>query len=136
MKSWYLPVVCKVAAALFFLNGCSPQYMNADPADKPKTSVEKNVYIFYPSLPEIPRYQYLTTFSSSSDVKKKKSKLFKFVAGDEEEKPQGIKKAYGVDIFDGVIYVCDVTGKAVVTLNLKKKEFGYIENTKILQSES
>jgi DNA-binding beta-propeller fold protein YncE len=83
-------------------------------------------YIFYPPLPNAPKYQYLTTFSSSKDIQKKKSKLFKFVAGDEQEKPKFIKKAYGVDIMDGVIYVCDLRSAAVVTLNLETKEFGYI----------
>ena len=83
-------------------------------------------YIFYPALPNTPRYQYLTTFSSSSDIRKKKSKFFKFVAGDEQEKPRPIKKAYGVDMCDGVIYVCDLRSHAVVTLNLVTREFGYI----------
>jgi DNA-binding beta-propeller fold protein YncE len=83
-------------------------------------------YIFYPSLPNSPRYQYLTTFSTSQDIEKKKGKLLQFVAGEEEEKPRGIQKAYGVEIYDGVIYVCDIGGGVVVTLNLKTREFGYI----------
>lgn len=83
-------------------------------------------FIFYPPLPNTPRYQYLTTFSSSTDIQKKKSKFFKFVAGDEQEKPKPIKKPYGVEMCDGVIYVCDIRSTAVISLNLKTKEFGYI----------
>jgi len=90
---------------------------------QPKTEAD---YIFYPSLPNSPRYQYLTTFSTSRDIEKKKGKLLQFVAGEEEEKPRGIQKAYGVDIYDGVIYVCDIGGGVVVSLDLKTREFSYI----------
>ncbi|MCK4761282.1 MAG: 6-bladed beta-propeller [Candidatus Aminicenantes bacterium] len=83
-------------------------------------------YIFYPSLPNMPRYQYLKTFSTSDDIKKKKSKFFKFVAGADQEKPKVIKKAYGVDIYDGVIYVCDFGSGVVSVLDLKDRSFGFI----------
>lgn len=92
---------------------------------KVRVTPEKD-FIFYPALPNQPRYQYLTTFSSSQDIQEKKSKFFEFVAGEEQEKPRVIGKAYGVDIFDGVIYVGDTGSGAVVTLNLKTKKFGYI----------
>ncbi|MFC2163970.1 6-bladed beta-propeller [Acidobacteriota bacterium] len=113
IRIYYLliPILC----LLFY--SCGPKKVEIQPeAD----------YIFYPSLPNNPRYQYLTTFSTSKDIEKEKSKLLKFVAGQEEEKPRGIQKAYGVDIYDGVIYVCDIGGGVVVTLNLKTREFGYI----------
>lgn len=83
-------------------------------------------YIFYPPLPDTPRFQYLTTFSTSDDIKKRKSKFFNFIAGAEQEKPLVIKKAYGVDIYDGVIYVCDFGSGAVVALDLKNRKFDYI----------
>jgi hypothetical protein len=84
-------------------------------------------YIFYPPLPNKPRYQYLTTFSSSKDFEKKKSKFLKFIVGEKEKKPrQQIRKAYGVDIYDGVIYVCDIGSGVVVTINLKTRNFGYL----------
>jgi len=108
---------------LFFVVNCGPHKVNTE-ADG-----EKNNYIFYPPLPNPPKYQYLTTFSTSRDIQKKKSKFFKFVAGDEVEKPITIRKAYGVDIYDGIIYVCDVGAGVVVTLNLKTNSFGYIGNS-------
>lgn len=112
-----------VPVVLFILAACggAPQAPKVTPS-----AAKSGDYIFYPPLPNTPRYQYLTTFSSSEDIQKKKSKLFKFVAGDEQEKPKPIKKAYGVDILDGVIYVCDLRSPAVVTLNLETREFGYI----------
>lgn len=96
---------------------CAPKKVKVEP--------EKE-YLFFPPLPNAPRYQYLTTFSTSKDIEKKKSGFLKFVAGEEEAKPREIRKAYGVDIFDGVIYVGDTKGGVVVTLNLKTNEFGYI----------
>lgn len=107
---------------IFFLAACGGGPKTA----KVTPSKRSGDYIFYPPLPNTPKYQYLTTFSSSMDLQKKKSKFFKFVAGDEQKKPKFIKKAYGVDICNGVIYVCDVRGGAIVTLNLKTKKFGYI----------
>jgi len=82
-------------------------------------------YIFYPSLPNEPRFQYLTTFSSSDDVKKKSS-FFKFVAGAKATKAQPIKKPYGVGIFEGIIYICDLRSNAIILINLKNSTFGYI----------
>ena len=105
---------------LFLVINCGPKNVTTIPGEK------SGEYTFFPPLPNPPKYQYLTTFSTSTDVKKKKSKFFKFVAGDEVEKPITIRKAYGVDIYDGVIYVCDVGAGAVVTLNLKTNSFGYI----------
>jgi sugar lactone lactonase YvrE len=84
-------------------------------------------YIFYPPLPNQPRYQYLTTFSSSKDFEKAKSKFLKFIVGEKEKKiRQQIRKAYGVGIYDGIIYVCDIGAGVVVTINLKTRKFGYL----------
>jgi len=106
------------------LTGCGPKTVSTEPG---QASVKKaGDYIFYPSLPNAPKYQYLTTFSTSQDVMKKKSKFFKFVAGKDVEKPKEIKKAYGVDMYNGVIYTCDMGSGVVVTLDLIKQEFGYI----------
>lgn len=104
---------------VFTLCSCGPQKIKKSP-DKGKD------YVFFPPLPNSPRYQYLKTFSTSNDIEKKKSKFFNFIAGDEQEKPRPIKKAYGVDIYDGVIYVCDFGSGAVSVLNLKKRSFSYI----------
>jgi DNA-binding beta-propeller fold protein YncE len=104
------------------LAGCGPKKVSTEPG-KGKKSTD---YIFYPQLPNEPKYQYLTTFSTSKDIEKKKSKFFKFVAGKEVEKILKIKKAYGVDIYKGIIYTCDVSSGVVATLDLEKKEFGYL----------
>lgn len=48
------------------------------------------------------------------------------MVGEEERKPAVIVKAYGVEIFDGVIYVCDTRRGAIVTLDLKNRKFGFL----------
>lgn len=93
---------------------------------KTEPAASTNRYIFYPPLPNSPRYQYLTTFSTSDDVQKKKSKFFKFVAGNDQEKPKEIKKAYGAAINDGVIYTCDISNGALVKMDLKNQTFEYL----------
>lgn len=103
--------------------------LNCGPGQAPVKTTPSGAasrYIFYPPLPNPPKYQYLTTFSTSVDIQVKKSKFFKFVAGKDQEKPREIKKAYGVALHNGVIYTCDIGGGAVVTLDLKKHNFGYM----------
>ncbi|NIM12640.1 MAG: 6-bladed beta-propeller [Candidatus Aminicenantes bacterium] len=85
---------------------------------------EEKEYIFYPPPPNPPRYQYLTSFYSTKDFVKKKSKFFKFIAGEDKKEVQRIiRKAYGVDMYDGIIYVCDIGAGGVVKINLKARRF-------------
>lgn len=116
MKQWKYGIP-GLFMAFLFLSGCA--------GGKVKTEPEQ-ADIFYPALPNQPRYQYLTTFSDSRDVEKKKSRLFKFVAGSDQDKPKAIIKPYGIDLFEGVMYVCDIRSHALLVLDLGKKEFGYL----------
>lgn len=122
-KAAFIPALLTavlVSALLVVVTGCAG-------SSKVKTEAEGiGKYIFYPPLPTQPRFQYLKTFTTSRDIEKSKSKLFKFVVGEKDLKPLLIKKAHGVDMFDGIIYVCDIKGPAVVTLDLKKRRFGYL----------
>ncbi|MCK4889541.1 MAG: 6-bladed beta-propeller [Candidatus Aminicenantes bacterium] len=115
----YIFLVISISMMMLLFSGCSSN-------KKPKISPDKkSKYVFFPALPAKPRFQYLTTFSRSSDVEKKKSKLFNFIAGDESKKDYVIKKAYGVDAFRGIIYVCDTANSVVVKLDLQKRALGY-----------
>ncbi len=76
--------------------------------------------VFYPSAPELPRIQYLTTFSGVKDVEKQ-SAFNRFVVG--ERLNIKLDKPYGVAAWDGKLYVCD-TNTSVVVLDLKKRSFG------------
>lgn len=112
-------IIILIGFVIFFVSACG--------GGKVKTDPEKG-FVFFPQLPAEPRYQYLTTFSTSDDVKKK-SALFKFVAGSKETKPIPIKKPYGVAMHDGTIYVCDLRSNAIIVMDLKNKEFGFIGAT-------
>ena len=115
----FIKVAPLIALLLILTAACAPTRVQTTPGNTAD-------YLFYPPPPNPSHYQYLTTFSDSSDVQKKASKFFEFIAGDEQEKPRAIQKAYGVDIFEGVVYVCDFGAGVVVTLNLETREFGYI----------
>jgi hypothetical protein len=80
---------------------------------------KKEPTIFFPPAPELPRLQYLTSFSGLKDVEKQSS-FNKFVVG--EKQNLRLDKPYGVAIYDGKIYVCD-TNQTVVILDLKRKAY-------------
>ena len=45
-----------------------------------------------------------------------------YVAGDKAERILPIVKPYGIEIFDGIIYVGDIRTATITTLNLKKRK--------------
>jgi len=94
----------------------------------------KDVPMFFPPAPELPRLQYLTSFSGSKDVESQ-SAFNRFVVGEKQE--TRLDKPYGVAIYDGKIYVCD-TNTTVVVFDLKKKLFanltGAVGPGKLLQA--
>jgi sugar lactone lactonase YvrE len=105
----------KIAIALivFIIAGC------AGPQKKVSFT------LFYPPPPELPRLQWLTSFTGAKDVEGEKSGFDKFITG-EKESSQRLDKPYGVGMYDGKIYVCD-TNKTLMVFDLKKKTFGPLE---------
>lgn len=82
--------------------------------------------VFFPPAPEKPRLQFLTALSGPADLGAAGPSGFeKFVLGEAEQK-EGISTPYGLAIFDGVLYVCDVGRRRVETLDLRKRSFGYL----------
>jgi DNA-binding beta-propeller fold protein YncE len=101
---------------LISLTGCAGSASTrAEPAAEtvPRT--------FWPPPPNEPRIQYLRSFSLSSDVERERSAIDKLVFGDEAQ-VLPIGKPYGVDVWNGRIYVCDITNPAVVILDLAQQE--------------
>jgi sugar lactone lactonase YvrE len=96
------------AIILFFLAGCATTPPEA-----------KLAPVFYPEPPELPRMQFLTSFTSSKDIVPDKSAFSKYVTG-EKEAIRRLDKPYGVAIHDGKIYVCD-TNATVVVFDLIKR---------------
>jgi len=78
--------------------------------------------LFFPPPPDLPRLQYLTSFSGRKDVEVQ-SGFNRFVVGEQED--VRLDKPYGVAIHDGKIYVCD-TNATVVVFDLGRKSFGIL----------
>ena len=95
--------------------GTSPAGKAAGPAAR--------TYTFWPPFPNDPHIQFLTAYASSQDVAPTKSSgLDRLVFGKDAERPALIDKPYGVAMRDGKIYVADMRSKALVVLDLRKKQ--------------
>ncbi len=82
--------------------------------------------VFYPGPPEKPRLQFLKSFSTPKDVGVQGVSGFqKFIVG-EPEVEERIGKPYGVAMYEGKIYVCDVGKRMVEVLDLENKTFSYM----------
>jgi len=83
--------------------------------------------VFYPPLPSPPRIQYLTTYSSASDVGYGKRSAFEtFVAGKSPEGDLSVKMPYGVAFHEKKIYVTDIGGGGYSIFDLEKEEYKFI----------
>jgi hypothetical protein len=102
-------------AAFFAQGGCSSA---AKPAQAAGSAAR---YAFWPPLPDEPRVQFLTSYRYSADVEPASSTFDRIVFGsDRQVLPIG--KPYGVAMWDGRIYVCDITNPGVVILDLVKQQ--------------
>ena len=82
--------------------------------------------VFFPNAPEMPRLQFLKSYSGPDDLGAVQASAFeKFVLG-EPETMDGISKPYGVAISRGKLYVCDVGKRMVEMLDLENGTFGYL----------
>jgi DNA-binding beta-propeller fold protein YncE len=86
--------------------------------------------LFYPSLPDAPRIQYLTSFSVAGDVREEKKKksgwLSNFVLGEENpEDIEGIEKPYGVSLNNGQIHVVDTRGGGYAIFDVAGKDYRF-----------
>jgi sugar lactone lactonase YvrE len=90
--------------------------------------------VFFPPPPEMPRLQFLKSISGPEDLGAAEPSGFqRFVLGDAETEP-GISKPYGMDIFDGKLYVCDVGRRMVAVFDLKNRTFGYMTKDRRLMN--
>ena len=75
-----------------------------------KREKEADEFLFYPLPPDLPRLQFLATFSSSLDVSTAKGGFRDFVFGGQDKEGHLVNKPYGVAIHEGAIYVIDTRG--------------------------
>lgn len=101
--------VCCLLLALF--SGCATATKTA-----PKT------YTFFPPAPDEPRVQFLTSFSSDTDLGRTRG-FSDFIVGD---KPSGsLVKPYGLALHGGKIFVCDTDQKLIQVFDLQKRRASY-----------
>lgn len=118
---WRWPVVWSCVLVLG-LSWCASD-AGAEKADKKGDKKEENVPVFFPAPPEKPRIQFLRTLNGPKDVLRKAGGFKKFIVGEEENKDEGIGKAYGVAMRDGKIFVSDTGKNNVGVFDLKAKSF-------------
>lgn len=99
---------------IIFLNGCATVELK-----------QKREPLFYPTAPDEPRIQYLTSFASSQDVEGDSSAFAKFILG--EAPVKSIAKPYGVTLKNGKIYICDTAYNTLEILDLSQKTFEYFD---------
>lgn len=84
--------------------------------------------VFFPPPPNAPRVQYLTSFSTSSDVEGKKTGLSFILIGDTpDKKEKPIVKPYGIVARGTELYVCDTGAGKIIHMDLAAKKFEYLK---------
>lgn len=103
--------VILLAGVVLLLSGVGCQ------SAKPTKQAPKQ-YSFWPPAPDEPRIQFLVAFNSSADVSPPQSRMDEVLYGPEQVLP--ITKPYGVGMWQGKIYVCDVRGAGLTVLDLRQ----------------
>jgi hypothetical protein len=115
--------ICKlliyIRLSAFLLIGCCAIVIFSG-CQQPVTEEEVMEPVFYPKPPDKPRLQFLKSFSGPDDIGvERPSALERFIVG-EPETTEAIVKPYGLAIFQGKLYVCDVGKRLVEVLDLEK----------------
>lgn len=76
---------------------------------------------FWPSYPNEPRIQFLTSYEFMTGVDPKHSGLEQFIVGEAEDDRVSITKPYGVAVSRDKIYVCDMGKPGVAVLDLQEQ---------------
>jgi len=113
-------------AALSVLAGCQHEVVV-----KEETSP-----VFFPPPPNQPKLQFLTSYSGQEVASvQKRSFLETYVLGDTSSVPQGaIVQPYGLAIYDGKIYVCDVGQNNIKVLDIANHSFEIFPSGRSLQN--
>jgi DNA-binding beta-propeller fold protein YncE len=79
--------------------------------------------VFYPSLPNPPRIQYLTSFTQARDAGGRLGGFAEFVLGKESDDDGAVKKPYGVAVHDGKVFAVDTRGPGYAVFDLVGRKF-------------
>jgi DNA-binding beta-propeller fold protein YncE len=119
-----LSVVLILTTLGFF--GCQPSVKEAVPSGP----------ILFPPPPDKPRLQFLKSFSQMQEITGEGGDWFEdFILGEPDRaEKEGISKPYGVAIFEGKIYVCDIDRKMVEVFDVRSKTFKYLTKDRRLMN--
>ncbi|MDH5432876.1 MAG: hypothetical protein OEY19_02960 [Gammaproteobacteria bacterium] len=103
-----------VLITMVVLSGCAGQQIKEVVVEDP---------VFYPSLPQSPRIQYLKTLSSLDDLTNEDNSFGDFLFDEEDQTDKSIiQKPYGVGFYDGAVFVVDTRGPGYVIFDLKNQK--------------
>lgn len=108
----FLATTLLAAGLLIGLNGGCAQHE----APPPQAAA------FWPSYPDEPRIQYLRSIEKSSDIQPPKTTLQDLALGKDPESVLYVQLPYGVKMWQGRIYVCDISNQSVTIFDLHKKQ--------------
>ena len=101
--------------SLLLAMGCA----STQPADD-------NRLLVFPPPPAEPRIQFLTWASGAEQVVPTRTTLDSFLLGDDELDHRILNKPYGVAARDGVLYVCDTKGLALLRMDFKNQSYSVL----------
>lgn len=111
--------------SVFLLIGCWAIIIFSG-CQQPVTEEEVMEPVFFPKLPDKARLQFLKSFSGPEDIGVEGPSAWeRFIVGEAENK-EAILKPYGLAIFQGKLYVCDVGKRMVAVLDLENRTFSYL----------
>ncbi|MBI5506152.1 MAG: hypothetical protein HY899_15260 [Deltaproteobacteria bacterium] len=88
-----------------------------------QTTQKREAPVFFPPPPALPRIQYLTYFTGVKDIEEQSS-FNRFIVGEKENRQ--LNKPYGIALYDGKIYVCDVNA-TVTVFDLQAKSLTFMK---------
>lgn len=117
-----------VAVLSMFFTAC--MFCGCQQAEVGPTEEKISEPVFFPPLPDKPRLQFLTSFSSLEDFggenTAKPGKFEEFIVGKaEEKKAELIIRPYGTALYDGKLYICD-TARGVLVIDVKNRKHSYL----------
>ena len=80
-------------------------------------------YAFWPPYPDEPRVQFLVSLENSRQIAERTQNVMAdIVYGKESVRDAAVTKPYGVEMWNGRIYICDIRGGGVMVFDLRKKQ--------------
>ena len=104
-------------AILLFVVACSSQ----------APVISNTGTVFYPSLPDTPKIQFLTTISTEEDIGVERNKFKEFVTG-KPESIMVIARPWDLDHMSGRLYVSDKTYRRILVINLEERKIEVIDD--------